>query len=291
MLPYDKKMLLESRIVISLLSILILLISFVASFKYQDASLFFLGLIASILVNRCDRTTFMNISKNKEKNKNENENEKKNENGNKKNDNTKDKKMNRFMSKFTADVPSEDVPSEEVPSEDVPSEEVPSVQIPETEFVDKAPIVDKSPSSEPPEKIQPKTIKLPSDIPIQKNVFDRLKNVDIDYIEDYSLQRKVYGYGRPTLGEISVGRGNLSKLTPNFVLFAHTLVGNVRDPAEPEPAIDNTIEQNPELLKLVEPGSGMVAKKDYFPSCRDSLPYHAKQDPRSASRCRVTGIY
>ncbi len=280
-LPYDKKMLLESRIVISLLSILILLISFVASFKYQDASLFFLGLIASILVNKCDRTTFMNTSKSK-KNKKENENKKK------KNDNTKDKKMNTFMSKFT---------EEETPSEPAPEPEEPNVTTAEPEEATSAPVSvvpepeesTSEPVSEP--KVTRKSIKLPSDIPIQKNVFDRLKNVDIDYIEDYSLQRKVYGYGRPTLGEVSIGQGNLSKLTPNFVAFAHTLVGNVRDPAEPEPPIDNTIEQNPDLLKLVEPGSGFVAKKDYFPSCRDSLPYHAKQDPRSASRCRVTGIY
>ncbi len=272
-------MLLESRVILSLFSIFVLLLSFVASFKYKDASLFFLGLIASILINRCDKRNFANIKKKFTNNK---------ENNN----------QNMKFSKFTAestDTPTEPVVTPVDSTEPAESTDAPidsPAEPPADSPAESAPVVD-VPAQATPDVTQTRVVRRPdpSEVVVPRTVDRQMKNLNIDYIDQRSMQRQVYGFGRPTLGEVVSSKGDLSKLTPNFVNFAHTIVGNIRDPREPGIPVDSTVPQNPELLKLQLPAPNMVVAKDYFPSCRDSLPYHAKQDPRSASRCRITGIY
>jgi len=228
-------MIFESQTLISILAIIVLFLSFIASFKHQNALIFITGLLTSLLISKCDKfiPMFQNYF-----------------------DSTFNLKTSNFTATSTTDVVPLPLPS------DTPS----VIHVPNDMISD-------------------------ANDPIHPEDARSLVTTNISKLEEYNQQRSVYGLGRPTMGEVLNGTGDLKKLTPDFVTFGHVLVGNLR--AENEIDLDANLSveenpQNPELLKLAKPG--LIPSKDYFPNCKlgGVIKNLKKRDRRDINRCDAT---
>jgi len=229
-------MLVESKTLLGVVSLVVLFTSFIASFKHKNGLIFIIGLLASVLINQSDSLAPM------------------------------------IRSKFSQSDEESTVPRD-------------SYYLAKTSTI--APM-------EPSVKKIPEELSRFSDVPVDDRVAQALVTQNIGLLESQNMQRSVYGMGRPTIPEVTSGQRSPGELVPNFNTFAHILVGNLRDPNDPQIDVDANAEQNPELLKLVPPGSKLVAAKDYFASCKNLAPAGrtAIPDPRDAARCYVrTGTY
>ena len=227
-------MLVESKTLLSIVSLVVLFTSFIASFKHKNGLIFIIGLLASVLINQSDSIA------------------------------------PAIRSKFT-------------PTEDSISHD--NYYIAATSTL---------PPMESRVNPTPDDLSRFSKVPVDDRVAQALVTQNIGLLESQNQQRSVYGMGRPTIPEVMSGKRSPGDLVPNFNTFAHILVGNLRDPNDPQIDVDANAEQNPELLKLVPPGSKFVAAKDYFASCKNLAPAGrtAIPDPRDARRCYIrTGVY
>ena len=232
----------ESQTLISILAIIILFLSFIASFKHQNALIFITGLLTSLLVSKCDK--FIPIFKN-------------------------------YFEPFNSEV--------ETKKSDV---EIKKDE--EKKIEEKKNEVKKNEEKKYKEK---KDMTADKDNKIDDVDAQALVTTNISKLENYNEQRNVYGLGRPTMGEVLNGTGDLKKLTPDFVTFGHVLVGNLR--FENDIDLDANIPdeekpQNPELLKLAKPG--LIPNTDYFPNCKlgGVIKNLKKRDRRDTNRCDST---
>jgi hypothetical protein len=229
-------MLVESKTLLSIVSLVVLFTSFIASFKHKNGLIFIIGLLASVLINQSDSLAPAVRSKFSQEEK----------------ENTISHDS-YYIAKTQSTVPME-ATIKKIPEE----------------------------------------LSRFSGVPVEDRVTQALVTQNIGLLESQNMQRSVYGMGRPTIPEVTSGQRSPGELVPNFNTFAHILVGNLRDPNDPQLDVDAAAEQNPELLKLVPPGSKLVAAKDYFASCKNLAPagHTAIPDPRDARRCYIrSGIY
>ncbi len=257
----EKNMLVESKFVLSITSLFVLLLSFIASFKHQNALIFIIGLLISLLLNRGE--TF--VSKIRKTFSSETETGTLNGTGSL-NGSLNDHNQNPTDTLFSLDSVLSSSSSSNFTNINTNQEQ----------------------------EQEQEQMQMQEQEEISEEVARELVTTNINKIAELSTQQKVYGFGRPTMKDVIEGKGNVGDLVPNFSTFGHILVGNLRAPGQNDyPISDDSIQQNPELLKLVPPGSDLVPAKDYFPNCKLGSIYQksTSKDLRSALRCRRNGIY
>lgn len=265
------KMLIESKALISLLSLIVLLLSFLASFKRHSASIFVFGFTLCVLMNQFDvwvphlRKWYADLEEVKQRisppavNSN----------------NMPQIEEVKQVTHIKSDVIETPQP-------------LPQMTPPSTTAVTEEKKTDETlkPFRKPKESMMNMTNHI-----ISEETALRLISNNIGYAEKANQNRAVFAFGRPSMKEVMEGKGHIRDLVPNFHTFAHVMVGNLRLPNDPVMfKEDASIPQNPELLKLVPNGSVLVANKDFFPSCRNPLTdnnFGIASDPRAVSRCHA----
>lgn len=290
----EKKMFLESRVVVSLISIIILFLSFIASFKHQNATIFFVGLIVSLLINKCETVVptmkkFFATS-----------------------DTTTETSGSDKNSQSVPVIP-QSKPLEPMKPMDVPNpppvslkksnESIVTVPVPKAKVME-ATNTKKTTTTKQDTKIpdgltfhKPEVRHMNADAskPIPPEVAQRLVTNSIQYAANRNQQRAVYSFGRPLIHEVAQGKASALSATPDFVTFGNVLVGNLRTKNEPTPDVylKTKPEQNPELLKLTS-NPNLIPSSDYFPNCKSGGlggNETIDADPRDKLRCRFPGIY
>jgi hypothetical protein len=249
-------MILESRTVLSIVSLVVLFTSFVASFKHKNGLIFIAGLVASVLINNCDNIAPF------------------------------------VRSKFTAEATTEANAESEAESKNTMSGNDEKKTVPlmyDAAGEDDEVYLGSALRTAPADMLSRKDELISESA--KRAMYD--KN---DPFVDYATQRKVYGYGRPTIEEVRSGQRSAGELVPNFNTFAHVLAGHLRSPSDPETKVEAAAVQNPELLKLVpkENPGGLVAAKDYYANCKNKATAGrtVTPDERDAAQCFVrTGMY
>lgn len=298
-------MFLESHVVVSLISIIILFLSFIASFKHQNATIFFVGLIVSLLINKCETVVpqmkkFFAVSDPK----------------------TEDTPKLPVVPQYEPVKPMEPATNKDVPTPPMFTKKPVEPILPVAPV---APVVTPTKNNVPVPKAKAmeatnkkkttttkQDTKMPEGLtfhkpevrdmnddaskPIPKDVAHRLVTNSIQYAANRNQQRTVYGFGRPLIHEVAQGKASALAATPDFITFGNVLVGNLRTKNEPTPDVYLTSkpEQNPELLKLTS-NPHLIPSSDYFPNCKSGGIGDNQTiddvDPRDKLRCRVPGIY
>lgn len=300
-------MFLESHVIISLISIIILFLSFIASFKHQNATIFFVGLIVSLLINKCEVVVpsvkkFFAMS-----------------------DSTSTASTTASTTTASTPMASTTTPSttstpnlntilplnsqqlkDLIKEKTTPPNPPPktttqtSVKAKPMEATNKKKTTTTKQDTKMPEGmtfLKPTVEHMNTDAskPIPPEVAQRLVTNSIKYAANRNQQRAVYSFGRPLINEVAEGKASLLSATPDFLTFGNVLVGNLRLPNEPTP--DNHLkkkpEQNPELLKLTK-NPYLIPSSDYFPNCKSAGLGNnetIEADPRDKLRCRIPGIY
>ena len=274
-------MFLESHVVVSLISIIILFLSFIASFKHQNATIFFVGLIVSLLINKCETVVpemkkFFAVSDSTP---------------------TEDEKMfsKRPVESTTISAPAV-TPTVVQTKKDVVAPKVKPMEATNTKKTTTTKQDVKMPDGLTFHKPEVRDMNDDASKPIPPEVAQRLVTNSIQYAANRNQQRTVYGFGRPLIHEVTQGKASAMTAIPDFVTFGNVLVGNLRTRGEPTPDVylKSKPEQNPELLKLTS-NPNLIPSSDYFPNCKSSGLGNNETiddvDPRDKLRCRIPGIY
>jgi hypothetical protein len=275
-------MFLETRMIISLISILILFLSFIASFKHQNATIFIVGLIVSVFINKCE-TVFPQMKKffaTKEQ----------------------EEETRPFSKKPLTTIDENIMSVPEIKKEEsftIPEKTAPTMQATNKTKTTTTRQDIKMPEGMTYNKQHLRDMNDDASKPIPPEVAQRLVTNSILYSVNRNQQRAVYGHGRPLIHEVANGQRNLLAATPDFVTFGNVLVGNLRLNNEPTPDVylKSKPKQNPELLKLKQaiPNPNLIPSSDYFPNCKSSGIGSNETiddvDPRDKLRCRYPGIY
>jgi hypothetical protein len=284
-------MFLDSHVIISLISIIILFLSFIASFKHQNATIFFAGLIVSLLINKCESVVpsvkkFFAMSDKPVVTNND------------------VKPASVITNTTTPTVKSEVVTPSTTPAVKSATVINNNNTKPVTAKVMEATNTKKTTTTKQDTKMpegltfnKPDVEHMNADAskPIPPEVAQRLVTNSIKYSANRNQQRAVYSYGRPLINEVAEGKASALAATPDFVTFGNVLVGNLRVRGEPTPDVylKKKPEQNPELLKLTN-NPHLIPSSDYFPNCKSSGlggNETIAADPRDKLRCNYPGIY
>lgn len=261
-------MLLESKLVISILALVILILSFVASFKHQNSFIFIVGLITCIALTRCDDWA---------------------------------PGIRSFVSTFGATGDAATASSTAAATV-VAAEKKPAVAAAVAAEKEKKPAPPGAFWLADPPKDVPHTPtlinkKLPDsnldpDVLIDAQVAHDLFTANISKL--VTLNENVFKGDRPTEAAVynkTLTPSDLLKLVPDFPTMGHVLTSTLNDPQLP--ILDKSLERlpNPETKKLEK--YGLVASPDFFPNCKaGGLGTTSEaRDPASTLRCNRPSIY
>ncbi len=258
-------MLLESKLVISILALVILILSFVASFKHQNSFIFVVGLITCIALTRCDDWA---------------------------------PGIRSFVSTFgaTGDAVNNPPPAAPAAAKTKPA-------APAAAKIKPAAPPGAFWMADPPKDVAHTPALTKRDLPasnldpevaIDAQVAHDLFTANISKLE--TLNENVFKGDRPTEAALYAKKltpSDLLKLVPDFPTMGHVLTSTLNDPQLPildsKLSADRTM--NPETKKLER--YGLVASPDFFPNCKagglgtTSEP----RDPASTLRCNRPSIY
>lgn len=251
-------MFLESKLITSVLSLVILFLSFMASFKHQNAAVFIVGLGVSVLLHRCD-AWYPHL-------------------------------QGFIQQQFAADDTTETFAAALPPpttkkaltaaeSKPVTPEEVKQLTIRKQEKKDMRHDASSRIDAQFARELMTGNVDYLEHANQQRSVF--------------GFGRPTQAEVMTGKGDIR----NLTPDFTTFahLLVGNLRIKN--DPVLPvlHPSADAKIQQNPEVLKLVPKNSNLEAAKDFFPTCRDVLRSNdgtIAPDPRGALRCPITsGVY
>lgn len=255
-------MLLESKLVISILALVILILSFVASFKHQNSFIFVVGLITCIALTRCDDWA---------------------------------PGIRSFVSSFSATTGEEKKSDATEPKKSAPTptpEKKPPAPAPPGAFW----------LADPPKDVAHTPALLNKDLPdsnldptvaLDAQVAQDLFTANISKLE--TLNENVFKGDRPTEAALynkTLTPSDLLKLVPDFPTMGHVLTSTLNDPQLP--SMDMKLSErtpNPETKKLER--YGLVASPDFFPNCKAGGlgTTSEERDPASTLRCNRPGIY
>ncbi len=305
-------MFLESHMIISLISILILFLSFIASFKHQNATIFIVGLIVSIFINKCEyvvpkvKNFFATSDEPKDSNVGPKESTSVSSTSPKEStsvSSTSPKESTSVPSTSPKESTSVPIVKDNNNEKTSPSSNNKTIiTAPKMEATNKSKTTTTKQDTKMPEgmtynKQHLRDMNDDASKPIPPEVAQRLVTNSIRYAVNRNQQRSVYSYGRPLIHEVVNGDAKMSSAVPDFVTFGNVLVGNLRVPGEPTPDayLKMKPEQNPELLKLVPAKSKLIPSSDFFPNCKSGGIGGNETiddvDPRDKLRCRYPGIY
>lgn len=252
-------MLLESKLIISILALVILILSFVASFKHQNSLIFIVGLMTCIALTRCDDWA---------------------------------PGIRSFVSSFgatTEDTTKTQATTATTNEKLKPVDNRPAP--PPGAFWMADPPKDVSHTPALINKNLPDS-NLDPDVAIDAQVAHDLFTANISKL--VTLNENVFKGDRPTeaaLYDKTLQPNDLLKLVPDFPTMGHVLTSTLNDPQLP--ILDKSLERlpNPETKKLEK--YGLVASPDFFPNCKaGGLGTTSEtRDPASTLRCNRPSIY
>lgn len=258
-------MLLESKLVISILALVILILSFVASFKHQNSFIFVVGLITCIALTRCDDWA---------------------------------PGIRSFVSTFGATGGGNEAEKKPAPAAPATPAAAPAV------VEKKKPSAPPGAFwlADPPKDVAHTPAILNKDLPdsnldptvaLDAQVAQDLFTANISKLE--TLNENVFKGDRPTEAALyskTLTPSDLLKLVPDFPTMGHVLTSTLNDPQLP--SMDMKLSErtpNPETKKLEK--YGLVASPDFFPNCKaGGLGTTSEdRDPASTLRCNRPSIY
>ena len=257
-------MLLESKLIISMLALVILILSFVASFKHQNSLIFVVGLITCIALTRCDDWA---------------------------------PGIRSFVSTFGATGDAATSSSTTTTTDKKPAAATTAPEkkpAPPGAFWLADPPKDVAHTPALVNKDMPQQSNLDPDVAIDAQVAQDLFTGNISKLE--TLNENVFKGDRPTEAALyakTLTPADLLKLVPDFPTMGHVLTSTLNDPQLPSLDMKLASERtpNPETKKLEK--YGLVAAPDFFPNCKaGGLGTTSEaRDPASTLRCNRPSIY